>query len=74
MAAKQAKTAVQPNAAPNGTLTATVTDAEGQTVAVLMLEGKAFKTGNTGYFGSGKAVVGGRRYQAQAQFAAIREK
>jgi hypothetical protein len=62
------------NAAPASFLTATVSDADGNVVGQLVLSAKTFSTGNTGYFGTGKLVVNGKRYQAQSQLAAIRDK
>jgi hypothetical protein len=56
------------------TLTATIKDEKGETVGLLVLDEKTFKTGNVGYFGQGKLAIGGKRYQAQCQLAAIKPK
>jgi hypothetical protein len=59
--------------APSGTLVASL-ERDGKPVGTLVLTGKVFTTGNVGFFGTGKLVVDGQRYQGQAQLAAIREK
>lgn len=52
-------------------LTAMVRDENGVAVGVLVLRDKVFRTGREGYFGQGKLMVDGRRYQAQASLVCI---
>lgn len=47
---------------------------EGQTVAVLMVKPKEFKTGSRGFYGNGKIDIGSRRYQTQVQLVEIGSK
>ena len=52
-------------------LTATIRDDRGESVGVLVLNPKEFKSGKPGYFGQAKVTIGDRRYQCQAQCVAI---
>lgn len=54
--------------------TATVRDAEGKAVGIIVLAPKTFKSGAGGFFGQGKIIIDGVRYQAQAQLVAIAER
>lgn len=47
---------------------------QGQTVAVLMVKPKDFKSGSRGFYGNGKIDIGGRRYQTQVQLVEIGSK
>jgi len=56
-------------------LTAAIRDERsGEIVGVLVLTPKTFASGKTGYHGQAKLVLGGARYQAQAQLVAITTK
>jgi len=46
----------------------------GKVVGILLLTEKEFKTGSRGFFGNTKVVIGGRKYQAQAQLVEIGSK
>jgi len=46
----------------------------GQTVAILTVPPKEFKTGSRGFFGSTKAEIDGKRYQVQVQIVEIGSK
>lgn len=48
--------------------------AEGQTVALLTVDAKNFKTGSRGYHGQGKIDFDGKRYQTQVQMVEIGSK
>lgn len=48
--------------------------AEGQTVALLTVEAKNFKTGSRGYHGQAKIDFEGKRYQTQVQMVEIGSK
>ncbi|TAH53988.1 MAG: hypothetical protein EYC68_01265 [Chloroflexota bacterium] len=48
--------------------------AEGQTIALLTVEAKNFKTGSRGYHGQGKIDFDGKRYQTQVQMVEIGSK
>lgn len=48
--------------------------AEGQTVALLTVDEKNFKTGSRGYHGQGKIDFNGKRYQTQVQMVEIGSK
>lgn len=43
-------------------------------VGVLSVSEREFKTGSRGYFGTGKIVVGGKKYQCQVQIVEIGSK
>lgn len=47
---------------------------DGESLGVLVLTEKTFRSGKSGFFGQAKLVVEGRRYQAQAQLVAIEGK
>jgi predicted RNA-binding protein with EMAP domain len=47
---------------------------DGQSVAVLTVPPKEFKTGSRGFFGSTKAEINGKRYQIQIQVVEIGSK
>lgn len=49
-------------------------DAEGKVVGLLALEEKVFSSGRRGFFGQGKVVIDGERYQMQAQLVKIEPK
>ena len=46
----------------------------GQSVAVITVPPKEFKTGSRGFFGSSKAEINGKRYQIQIQVVEIGSK
>ena len=46
----------------------------GESVAVLSVPQKEFKTGSRGFFGSSKAEINGKRYQVQIQIVEIGSK
>lgn len=48
--------------------------AEGQTVALLTVDEKNFKTGSRGFHGQGKIDFNGKRYQTQVQMVEIGSK
>ena len=48
--------------------------AEGQTVGILTVEQKNFKTGSRGYHGQAKIDFDGKRYQTQLQMVEIGSK
>lgn len=48
--------------------------AEGQTIALLTVEAKNFKTGSRGFHGQGKIDFDGKRYQTQVQMVEIGSK
>lgn len=48
--------------------------AEGQTIALLTVEAKNFKTGSRGYHGQAKIDFDGKRYQTQVQMVEIGSK
>ena len=47
---------------------------DGQSVAVITVPPKEFKTGSRGFFGSTKAEINGKRYQIQIQVVEIGSK
>ncbi len=53
-------------------LTCEIRTVDGQSLGVLLLKEKVFKSGKDGWFGQGKLALNGQRYQAQAQLVAIR--
>jgi hypothetical protein len=55
-------------------LIAEIKDMAGAQVAVLSLPEKEFKTGSKGYFATGKATIGEKRYQVQVQMVEIGSK
>jgi len=55
-------------------LTATLRDDNGQSVGIIILREKVFKSGKTGFHGQGKLALDGQRYQAQAELVAIAAK
>jgi len=54
-------------------LTVTVRDDRGESLGVLVLKEKEFKSGRLGWFGVGKVTIEGARYQCQGQVVAISE-
>ena len=55
-------------------LTCEVRKVTGETVGVLVLQPKEFRTGSRGYFATGKIELDGVRYQCQVQAVAIGSK
>ena len=45
-----------------------------ETVGLLAVEEKQFKTGSKGFFGTGKVKIGEKRYQVQVQLVEIGSK
>lgn len=52
-------------------LTVTIRSDDGQAIGALVLAEKTFASGKQGYFGQGKLVINGERYQCQAQMVRI---
>ena len=52
-------------------LTATLRDDNGESLGVIVLKAKAFRTGSVGYHGQAKVELEGLRYQCQAQLVKI---
>ena len=48
--------------------------AEGQTIALLTVDPKNFKTGSRGFYGQGKVDLDGKKYQTQVQMVEIGSK
>ncbi len=46
----------------------------GQSVTVIALPPKDFKTGSQGFYGNGKIEINGKRYQVQVQIVEIGSK
>jgi len=55
-------------------LTAEIRKIDGQTLGVLILNTKVFKSGKEGWFGQGKPKIDGVRHQAQIQAVEIASK
>jgi len=53
-------------------LTAIIKTEDGETVALIPLAPKTFRSGKVGYFGQGKALVDGERHQLQCQAVKIK--
>ncbi len=47
---------------------------EGQSIGILTIVPKDFKTGSKGYYGNTKIEIEGKRYQAQVQLVEIGSK
>ena len=52
-------------------LTCEIRTLGGQSLGVIVLAPKTFKSGKEGYFGQAKVLIEGTRYQTQAQLVAI---
>ena len=55
-------------------LTCEIRTLDGQSLGVLVLASKTFKSGKEGYFGQAKVTIEGTRYQCQCQLVAIASK
>ncbi len=55
-------------------ITAELRTVEGVSLGVLVLQEKEFKSGSTGFFGTAKAEIDGKRYQCQVQAVEIGSK
>ena len=55
-------------------LTCEIRTVDGQSLGVLVLKEKVFRSSKTGFFGQAKLEVEDQRYQAQAQLVAIASK
>jgi hypothetical protein len=55
-------------------LIAEIKTTEGQSIAILTLPPKEFKTGSRGFYANGKAEIGGKRYQIQVQLVEVGSK
>ena len=55
-------------------ITAELKDDKGQTIAVLTVSPKEFKTGSRGFYGNTKIEMDSKRYQAQIQIVEIGSK
>ena len=55
-------------------LLAEIKTSEGQTLALIQVTDKAFKTGSRGFYGNGKIEIAGKRYQTQVQLVEIGSK
>lgn len=53
---------------------ADIKDEKGQTLAMLSVPPKEFKTGSRGYYANGKIELDGKRYQVQIQLVEIGSK
>ena len=51
-----------------------IRDQQGQTIGIVDLDAKTFKTGSRGYHGNGKVSVNGKRYQANFMLIEIGSK
>ncbi len=49
-------------------------DGDGEPAGLVQLDAKQFKTGSRGFWGSGKVVIGGKRYQVQVMAVEIGSK
>ena len=56
------------------TLDVIIKDADGEVQGKFTVEPKAFKTGSKGFFGVGKVVIGGKKFQAQCMLVEIGSK
>lgn len=54
-------------------LTATLRDDNGESVGVIVLAPKEFKSGRQGFFGQAKISLDGQRFQSQCQLVRIGE-
>lgn len=54
-------------------LTAEIRTVGGESLGLLVLKEKVFKSGREGWFGQGKVEVGGVRFQSQCQLVRIGE-
>ncbi len=55
-------------------LVAEIKTAEGQSVSIVSLPPKEFKTGSKGFYANGKVEIEGKRYQMQIQLVEIGSK
>jgi hypothetical protein len=55
-------------------ISAELKDSNGQTIGVIKVIPKEFKTGSKGYFGNAKLELDGKRYQTQIQMVEIGSK
>ena len=55
-------------------LTAEIRTVDGQSLGVLVLKEKVFRSGKRGWFGQAKLEIDGKRHQTQCQAVAIAEK
>lgn len=55
-------------------LTGEVRSLQGQSLGVVVLKQKTFRTGSEGYYGTGKVEINGQRYQLQTQLVRIGSK
>ena len=55
-------------------IAAELKDDRGQSLALLSITPKEFKTGSRGFFGSQKVEIAGKRYQVQIQLVEIGSK
>ena len=55
-------------------LTATIRDDNGQSLGIVVLKEKRFQTGSTGFFGTAKVEIAGKRHQVQVQAVEIGSK
>jgi len=55
-------------------LTATLRDDNGESLGVIVLAAKEFKSGSAGFFGQGKVEIAGKRHQVQVQAVQIGSK
>ena len=54
-------------------LTATIRDDNGESVGIIVLTSKTFRSGSVGYHGQGKLLINGKRHQAQCQAVEIKQ-
>ena len=55
-------------------LTATIRDDNGESLGVIVLASKEFRSGSVGYHGQGKVEIAGKRHQVQVQAVEIGSK
>ena len=55
-------------------LTAEIRTVDGQSLGVLVLKEKVFRSGSVGFHGQGKIEIGGKRHQVQVQAVEIGSK
>ena len=53
---------------------AEIKTSEGESLTIISVPSKEFKTGSRGFFGSAKAEIDGKRYQIQIQMVEIGSK
>jgi hypothetical protein len=73
MTSRDVKVAPSMTEVPADSMTA-VLQVNGQTVGIVLLDPKSFRTGSKGFWGQGKVQIGAHRYQVQVQAVQIGSK